>query len=260
MTDLGTEFGVEVSKEGITETHVFLGRVKLVGCGDAGHVPEQILLAGQAERLGPQVAAAPIFKSRQKQFVRTMPAPEPTVSRELIGQVDYSDTWTANSPTRAGSYLPLTDPEALQVEQCHGNPPRRWVFSKVSSMTTWPLETYQLPWPGCKVPGSKSGFTETGYTHSSYFGFEYGLRNDLVVQFDAVQTDDRMNITIGDEPATIGGARSLSVFFRAAARGIPRLPYTRLRRRRPIPGFAPASSLHGNGTTTPSASTCPRNG
>jgi hypothetical protein len=34
------------------------------------------------------------------------------------------------------------------------------------------------------------------------------------VQFDAVQTTDRINITIGDQPATILGDRSLSVFFR----------------------------------------------
>ena len=36
------------------------------------------------------------------------------------------------------------------------------------------------------------------------------------MQFDGVQTDDRMNITIGDQPATIYGERVFSVFVRAA--------------------------------------------
>jgi hypothetical protein len=36
-----------------------------------------------------------------------------------------------------------------------------------------------------------------------------------VVQFDAGQTDDRMNITVGETPATVEDARLLSVFFRA---------------------------------------------
>ena len=154
---------------------------------------------------------ANVFAGSQQRFVRKMPAP----TRELIAQVDYSDTWTANSPTRAGSCLLLSDPESLRVEQCHGNPPRSWVFCTQTVMTTWPGDNSPVPWPGHKVPGSKSGFSETICTWDGYFGFEYGLRDDFVVQFDAVQTDDRINITIGDKPATIGAPQSLSVFFRA---------------------------------------------
>ncbi len=215
VTDLGTEFGVEVSKTGTTETHVFVGKIRVAGSAAAGRQCEQILLAGQAVRLGPHSATAAVFESSNEQFVRKMPVAQQAAVRELIGQIDYSDTWTANSPTRAGSRLLLSDPESLRVEQCHGNPPRWWVFCAETVMTTWPGDNSPVPWPGHKAPGSKSGFSETICTWDGYFGFEYGLRDDFVVQFDAVQTDDRINVTIGDKPATIGAPQSLSVFFRA---------------------------------------------
>ena len=34
VTDLGTEFGVDVSREGVTETHVFVGSVKVAQSSD----------------------------------------------------------------------------------------------------------------------------------------------------------------------------------------------------------------------------------
>jgi hypothetical protein len=163
-----------------------------------------------------------ISKGRHE-FIRTMPGAKSPAGPELIGQVDYSDTWTANSPTRSGSYLILQDPTALQVEQRHGNPPRSWVFSRPTALTTWPYDNSPVPWPGHEVFGSKSGFTEAGIAAELYFGIEYGLRDDFVVQFDAVQTDDRVNITIGDAPATIYGDRQLSVFFRTPGREFPQV-------------------------------------
>lgn len=90
-------------------------------------------------------------------------------------------------------------------------------------MTTWPYDDSPIKWPGFQVQGARSGFTETGVDGTCYFGFEYGLRDDFVVQFDAVQSEDRINITIGDQPATIYGDRSLSVFFRAAGTSYPEI-------------------------------------
>ena len=80
-------------------------------------------------------------------------------------------------------------------------------------MTTWASDDSPVPWPGCLVDGSKTGFSEAGAGPDCLQSIEYGLRNDFVVQFDAVQTDDRMNISIGEQPATIYG-QVLSVFFR----------------------------------------------
>ncbi len=90
-------------------------------------------------------------------------------------------------------------------------------------MTTWPSDRPPVHWPGFQVEGARSGFTETGFGGTCYFGFEYGLRDDFIVQFDAVQIQDRINITIGEQPATIAGDRSLSVFFRAAGARYPEI-------------------------------------
>ena len=61
VTDLGTEFGVEVSETGITGAQVFSGKVKVVGRGQAGGIPEQTLLEGQAVQLAPGTAVANVF-------------------------------------------------------------------------------------------------------------------------------------------------------------------------------------------------------
>jgi len=134
----------------------------------------------------------------------------------LIGKLDYSDTWTLQTPARPGSYAPLENPESLRVEQCHGNPARSWILSAPAAATTWPSGEKSMSWPGFASRGTRSGFTErSGFDGVCYLSIEYGLRDDFIVQFDAVQTQDRINITIGDGPATIYADRSLSVFFRA---------------------------------------------
>jgi hypothetical protein len=221
VTDLGTEFGVEASPTGVTETQVFSGRVTIEGRGEAARLPIRTLLAGQAVRLDARRGMVNVAAERAVRFIRKMPLSRAAPAKDLIAQLDYSDTWSANSPTRAGSYRLMTTPESLRVENCHGNPPRSWVFSMPTAMTTWPYDNSPVPWPGFQVEGARSGFTETGFGGICYFGFEYGLRDDFIVQFDAVQTQDRINITIGQLPATIDDGRSLSVFFRAAGTGLP---------------------------------------
>ena len=121
-------------RDGQTESHVFVGKVRLVGRGSLGGNAER-LLQGQAVRLDRRGGGV-VFASSDVRFIRELP--DASAERELIGQVDYSDTWTVNSPTRYGGYRVLTSPEELQVEQCHGNPPRSWVFSAPTAVTTWP--------------------------------------------------------------------------------------------------------------------------
>ncbi len=234
VVDLGTEFGVEVLANGETVTQVFEGKVRLIGLGQADQLFERTMTAGEAMRFSMASGIVDISKDNSKQFVREMPRPkslpQPMPSPELIGNVDYSETWSANSPTRAGSYMLLNTPESLWIENCHGNAPRSWAFSAEPAMTTCPFDNSPVPWPGYQAPGSKDGFVECGYG-TCYFGFEYGLRDDFVVQFDAVQPEDRINITIGDRPATIGDQPEelkkpmplLSVFFRAPGTPYPEI-------------------------------------
>ena len=223
VTDLGTEFGVEAAGDGLTKTRVFAGRVKVEGRGPMTHVRERTLIAGQSLQIDPRTGAIDIPKGRQN-FIREMPTLETATASELIGQADYSETWTANSPTRAGSNCPLVDAKSLRLENCYGNPLRFWVFSELSAITTCPSDNSPISWPGYQVHGLKTGFMEcSADVQECYFGFEYGLRDDFIVQFDAVQTEDRINVTIGDKPATVLADRSLSVFFRVPGKRHPEI-------------------------------------
>ena len=213
VTDLGTEFGVQVDGSGRTDTRVFAGRVRVEDRKTIGKVSGRVLLAGEALRVDPRAGVIAIPKQVEPGFTRNMPSPIAAAEFDPIDKVDYSDTWTANSPTRAGSYLFLEDPLSQQVEQCYGNPLRSWIFGNQCSMTTWPRSEKKDLWPGFQVQGSKSGIMECG--GNCYLGFQYGLRDDFVVQFDTVQVADRVNITVGDRPTSMdGSSQSLSVFFR----------------------------------------------
>ncbi len=81
VTDLGTEFGVEVDESGRTESHVFVGAVQIALVGAKGE-PDQTatLQAGEAARCGRSDgivrSASPTNAAR---FVRSLqPAPVPT--------------------------------------------------------------------------------------------------------------------------------------------------------------------------------------
>ncbi|NLF09812.1 MAG: hypothetical protein GX594_17805, partial [Pirellulaceae bacterium] len=227
VTDLGTEFGVWVAKNGYTTSQVFAGSVRLAVMGSQadGSNVEQVLHSGQICRVEQDcIKVAEPDENAAMQFVRELPEREELQEVQLVGRIDYSDTWTANTPDRSGGFVPLESPEALRVERCHGNPPRSWILSSPVAVTTWPGGARSGAWPGFTPRGSKSGFTELSGLHGvCYLGLEYGLRDDFTVQFDAVQTDDRINVTVGDEPATIEGARSLSVFFRAPGGSYPEI-------------------------------------
>jgi hypothetical protein len=74
------------------------------------------------------------------------------------------------------------------------------------------------PYPGSSGAFSATGFTQTGGNID--YGIPYGLaRPHFVVQVDAVQTGDRIDITSGGIPGTIFQNNSLSVFFRGNGSG-----------------------------------------
>ncbi len=223
VTDLGTEFGVEVNALGDTETHVFAGKVELAGRDRRGrNVAKQMLVAGQTARLDANTATVTIQRSNAKRFVQQMPPSRQADHSGLIGQIDYSDTWTVNSLSRRGNNVLLVDANLLRVENCPGNPPRFWKFSTPTSVTARPSEGASQFWPGYQVHGCGSGFTEA-IARECYFGLEYGLRDDFIVQFDAVQVRDRINLTVSDTVATFQCGNSLSVFIRASTTPLPEI-------------------------------------
>ncbi len=81
VTDLGTEFGVEVNGEGVTRSHVFRGKVELVALDDRGekHGSEVVLNENESaqvekdRRIDRQAVDARTVSSNLVAFVRRMP-------------------------------------------------------------------------------------------------------------------------------------------------------------------------------------------
>ncbi len=82
VTDLGTEFGVEARSDGVTETEVFVGKVKVatVAGNDSGGPEPRIVRAGQTVRGDSRgitaVATGPGNRPAAPNFIRAMPRPK----------------------------------------------------------------------------------------------------------------------------------------------------------------------------------------
>lgn len=141
-------------------------------------------------------------------------------SSALMGAPDYADSWTEGRAGRvADGSFPVTG-AALDVESVGGAATPRawseslWSFRKDGNFFWTPFS----PDPRGNWSGSRSGVTESG--GSVEFGIEYGLRDDFVVQFDAVQTDGAVTITSAGTRDTSARSDGLSVRFRAAGSAI----------------------------------------
>jgi hypothetical protein len=156
----------------------------------------------------------------------------------VAGPLDYSDTFTEGIKGRvADGRFPVTG-AALDVENAYGNPPRTWSGAKWSLRKDGNLFwTTASPDPQGSWAGSRAGVTETGGAVD--FGIEYGLRDDFVLQADAVQSDGRVTLTTAAVRDTTEDAAGLSVFFRPAGRAIEVGLYNRTVGERDT-GFRPA--------------------
>jgi hypothetical protein len=170
----------------------------------------------------------------------------------LIGTIQYSDTFTIGTDyttgTRNGTTYtvggyPISTEQAV-VESAyvsnHSNTQPHFLPSAFSlnndahyvDVTTNGSPFYQT-YPGSSNAGSASGFTQTGLgsgttegsgsstiTYAEDHGFAYGGSNsNFIVQADAVQVDDRIDINIGNTQDTVLSPDGLSVFFRASSDG-----------------------------------------
>ena len=74
VTDLGTEFGVEVKEAGTTEAHVLHGRIEVQRRDAGGHVLETIRLAeNQAVRVEDVFLPISRMRASSERFVRSIP-------------------------------------------------------------------------------------------------------------------------------------------------------------------------------------------
>lgn len=142
-------------------------------------------------------------------------------SSSLINTLDYSDTYTigAGSPIAARqAYAAQTFPlpaGVAVVESTYGNPPQSWPTTSWSIATDASNSPGGFGYPGPSGAGTTDGFTQAG--GGGDWSIPYGLRNTFVVQVDAVQQPDRVDITVGSTPNNIGGAGNISIFFRQTA-------------------------------------------
>lgn len=150
----------------------------------------------------------------------------PVGASTLIKVLDYSDTFTLGTgarttlpvnqyPIGSTGYLP-----ALGVENSYGNPNQIWSDAKWSISNDANAVNGALLYPGPSGGGSATGMTQTGGGETN-FGLEYNLRSDFIVQFDAVQVADRVNIAIGNSRDTIFSPDGLSVFIRSNNASFP---------------------------------------
>src|SRR5688572_19304410 len=141
----------------------------------------------------------------------------------LILSLDYSDTFTGadhgGNPARVYVASPQ-GPGAYVVENTHGNPARSFAqannavpeFSFAADGPGRPgLVDGNPVYPGSSGAGSDTGFTQTG--NNIDYGIQYGLRDQYLVQADAIQSGDRIDVTTGPTPGTIFAGQSVSVFF-----------------------------------------------
>lgn len=156
----------------------------------------------------------------------------PVGSSSLIQVLDYGDTFTGfddggSNPARV--YVPaVQEASAYPVENTYGNPAQNFrsqsrgegvaEFSFAADGPGTPGLVIGVPdYPGSSGAGSDTGFTQTGGNVD--YGIFYGLRRRYVVQFDAVASGDRMDITSAPLPGNIFQPDSLSIFIRGDGSG-----------------------------------------
>ena len=139
----------------------------------------------------------------------------------LIGVLDYSDTFTQTSqggrPDRPDTAA-VQPPAAYVVENTYGNPS---ISFNIGAGFSFASDTAGLvdgipAYPGTSGAGSATGITQTG--GGVDYGLPYGLRTSYLVQVDAVQVADRIDVSSGSA-AGIFSLNSLTVFFRGDGSG-----------------------------------------
>lgn len=146
----------------------------------------------------------------------------------LIGTLDYTDTFTQTQqggPPNRPSTAAIQPAAAYVVENTYGNPAVNFQSqglgagqASFSFASDGPGLIDGVPsYPGSSGAGSATGITQTG--GGVDYGLPYGLRDEYIVQVDAVAVGDRIDITSGGIPGTIFQPNSVSIFFRGDGSG-----------------------------------------
>ncbi|MCG2683205.1 MAG: FecR family protein [Planctomycetales bacterium] len=134
VTDLGTEFGVEVDKSGVTESHVFSGSVKVLVLDADGNLPSPSGRGAGGEGNGREVILGENESARVERAEDRL-----VVVRGLApGKVDGFVRSLRPKPVDAPEIVERFDGPRLGAafEQ---NPPRRYVFERGAAVYSPPL-------------------------------------------------------------------------------------------------------------------------
>jgi hypothetical protein len=141
----------------------------------------------------------------------------------LIDTLDYSDSFTGTADGGAPNrpyVAAIQGPGTYKVENSHGNVPSFFNPTGFSIAADKPgrpgLVDGSPSYPATSGAGSDTGFTQSG--GSVDFAARYGLRDHYIVQADAIQVGDRIDVSSGSAPG-IFAPNSLSVFFRGDGSG-----------------------------------------
>lgn len=142
------------------------------------------------------------------------------LTSHLIGELDIADTFTRQiygglDNRNLGTGTPLAD-YTPEIRPSGSTATWAGTFSIADDATA---ANGSIVYPGTNGRGSESGISQTGGAGDKQYAIEYGLRNDFVVQFDTLLSDDRVNIFINDAAVTgaiqgITDNVGLAVFFR----------------------------------------------
>jgi hypothetical protein len=131
---------------------------------------------------------------------------------QLMGKVDYSDSFTTNTTRWDGLYN-ITTNGAYNAEDSHGNAAAAWTPTSKFSFNVPASSTDPTKLAAAQGnAGSSTGFAQTD---GGDFSIPYGLRSNYVVQVDAIMPSDRLDISsLPSAGSSIFVGNSLSIFLR----------------------------------------------
>ena len=90
ITDLGTEFGVEVGKDGVTDTQVFVGAIQVTSLhNDNSTKTKQVVRAGNAVRVNGTGDRLTAIQPTARQFVRKLQSNSPAYRNAVLADKPY---------------------------------------------------------------------------------------------------------------------------------------------------------------------------
>jgi len=160
----------------------------------------------------------------------------PVGSSTLIEVLDYSDSFTETDqdglPDRDGlGGFPLstvdypvngTPGEGLAVENCYGNPQQYWADGMWSIAKDSTVNPGNSGYYGGSGAGSESGMTQTGGSWADW-GIPYGLRNRFVLQYDAIQVPERVDLIFGGVRDWMWDPTNIAIFIRPTGHANPEI-------------------------------------